>query len=375
MAPLAFDFITDDDFRSGLEADYREIELCLEQGAWKAVHVLAGSMIEAVLVDYLLGSGVKAPDPLKMTFADLIKACAKADVLSEKTAELSNALKAYRNLIHPGRSKRLNERADADGAIVARALVSIIVREVAEKQQESYGLTAEQIVRKFESDPSALGISEHLLKAARDQEIERVLTKVLPERYFEELQAENPNEGILDGQCKLFRAAFDLAPTKTKKAVMERYVAVLKEEPGLRVRAYEEEFFRASDIEFVNEPDRPLVKAHLIERIRNDPNLKLLRAAEGIGEWIEKGDVRPFVDVLMRHIVVSRAGGEILARRARKLLADEASNTPDEVDPEIIARLEVWESAYQSRGLNDQVEAIREIKRAFEVFQDLPDGD
>src|SRR5438132_13102251 len=127
MAPrLVFDFITDEEFRLALEADFREMEICAEQGAWKAVHVLAGSIIEAVLVDYLLATQRKQPDPLEMSIGQLIAACKKAGVLTQRSAELSGALKSYRNLIHPGRSSRLGETADMDGAIVAKALLSII---------------------------------------------------------------------------------------------------------------------------------------------------------------------------------------------------------------------------------------------------------
>ena len=46
-----FDFITNDEFRSNLESDYEELEQCLKSGSWKAVLVLAGSVVEAMLVD------------------------------------------------------------------------------------------------------------------------------------------------------------------------------------------------------------------------------------------------------------------------------------------------------------------------------------
>src|SRR4051794_33612491 len=122
---MRFDFITDADLRTGLQGDYDEMLTCAEHRAWKAVHVLGGSIVEAVLVDYLMSAGHTTPDPLEMTLAQLISACKKAGVLSQRTSELSAALKSYRNLIHPGRAKRLNERADEDGAAVAQSLVSI----------------------------------------------------------------------------------------------------------------------------------------------------------------------------------------------------------------------------------------------------------
>src|SRR5438093_874801 len=52
-----FDFIAGDDFRQSLEGDYRDLTGCVEAKAWKAVHVLAGSIIEAVLLDHLDAAG------------------------------------------------------------------------------------------------------------------------------------------------------------------------------------------------------------------------------------------------------------------------------------------------------------------------------
>ena len=46
-----FNFITVTELRHCLESDYRELRVCVEAGAWKAAHVLAGSVIQAVLID------------------------------------------------------------------------------------------------------------------------------------------------------------------------------------------------------------------------------------------------------------------------------------------------------------------------------------
>jgi tyrosine-protein phosphatase YwqE len=48
-----FDFIAHKGFRASLENDYREMEHCLNGEAWKSVQVLAGSMVEALLIDFI----------------------------------------------------------------------------------------------------------------------------------------------------------------------------------------------------------------------------------------------------------------------------------------------------------------------------------
>ena len=56
-----FDFIADDEFRESLASDYRELETCVEHEAWKAAHVIAGGIVETLLVDYLLTAGQAGP--------------------------------------------------------------------------------------------------------------------------------------------------------------------------------------------------------------------------------------------------------------------------------------------------------------------------
>lgn len=364
---VQFDFIKDGPLRDALESDYHELRTCAEQGAWKAVHVLAGSIVEAVLVEYLAGSGNAKKDPLTMTLGELIAACAKAGVISSKTAELSSAVKAYRNLIHPGRAVRLNERADSDGALVAQSLVSMVVREVVASQQETYGLTAEQIVNKFESDPSALGIAQHLLSEAQEKEVERLLVTVLPARYFNEVDRPFADPRILESHAKLYRAAFNHASDAVRQAVMKRYLQVLREEPGPQVRVYEEEFFRATDLAFVTGKDRELAKAHLFARLREEPSAALVRAADGIGSFLTKKDVVPFVDGLIR-AVVYHSEKEGLADMARGCLERQADITPRSRDPEIVKRLDDWVRMFDRRGSSQQAEAVKEIQVAYDLF-------
>ena len=63
-----FEFISNEAFRASLKSDYTELEKCIDAGAWKAAHVLAGSIVEAILVDYLLTTDFTArngEDPLR----------------------------------------------------------------------------------------------------------------------------------------------------------------------------------------------------------------------------------------------------------------------------------------------------------------------
>jgi len=160
-AATNFDFVSDEQFRASLVSDYREIVQCMESGAWKAVHVLSGSVVEAVLVDYLVATDYKArvgKDPLKMDLAEIVEACRNEGILSKKAADLSSVIRQYRNLIHPGRVVRLGEHTDSKTGTVAKALVDIVVDEVVASKKETYGFTAEQILGKILRDSSALSV-------------------------------------------------------------------------------------------------------------------------------------------------------------------------------------------------------------------------
>lgn len=56
-----FGLVSHAGLRAALDGDYPELGRCFEACAWKAVHILSGSIVEAVFTDYLVSSGkVKA---------------------------------------------------------------------------------------------------------------------------------------------------------------------------------------------------------------------------------------------------------------------------------------------------------------------------
>lgn len=152
---LDFDFINVEDFRLSLEADYAELEVAMQNEAWKTVQILAGSIIEAILIDYLVFSDYQkksSKDPLRMSLSDAISAAKEENVISEETVHLSHLIRSYRNLIHPGRSIRLGETATEKKAKASQLLLEMIVEEVAIRRKQNYGYTANQILTKIEKD-------------------------------------------------------------------------------------------------------------------------------------------------------------------------------------------------------------------------------
>lgn len=132
------DFIVDDEFRRSLSEDLRELDSAIANGSIKSAHVLAGSIVEAVLIDRLISDEILNRDvALKLDLHGAIEKCRENGIIRGQTADLSSVVKSYRNLIHPGRAIRVKERIDINSAQVAKSLVFIVLSEIAERQRAS----------------------------------------------------------------------------------------------------------------------------------------------------------------------------------------------------------------------------------------------
>lgn len=372
---IEFDFIIDDRFRASIIADYAEYRTSLSGEAWKASLVLVGSIVEALLVDHLAATEYQkrsGTDPLKMQLGQLIAACEKEKVLSSKTAALSTVIQGYRNLIHPGRSVRLEESAGKSGAIVAGELLQMIVDELSANKQARYGFTADQIIKKLERDESAMSIHKHLLKEVSEYELERLLLKVIPNRYFELETAagEFEPEPDIKGQQRLatcFRSAFGLASEETKKKVTRNFLSILKEEEQYKVLTYETAFFRAADLRHLSSAEAKLVKDHLLSRIHEGLTLELVTAIEGLAAFLEEADTSDLVDSLLKACLTK--GANPLKTAARRYLIENWSGMPGRgggLERLVIGRLEEWMAYFKRNGNADSASLVTEIRNEVE---------
>ena len=357
-----FGFVVSDEFRESLVSDYREIEVALEGAAWKAVHVLSGSVIEALLVDYLVASDYATRtgiDPLKLDLAKVIEACKAEKVLSQKAADLSTVVRGFRNLIHPARAVRLNESVDENGARVAKTLTDIVIAEVAAVAKRKYGLTAQQVVAKLERDRSATAIIAALLKELPKTELRRLLLQSIPDRYFEQDADEWAPAHLPKILALCFRAAFDAADERIKEEVTLKFVGVLREESEHVVLTYETVFFRGADLQWVEEHVRPMVIEHLFTRAKESPSVPLLGAFAGIGQFLDLEKVSDLVDIGVRAAVVSRDAE--LRTAGSNLLYGEWITLVSVRDQRFRERLGAWESHFEKRGESEHLERVRAL--------------
>jgi hypothetical protein len=374
MSELNFDFITDPRFRDSLDSDMAEMQRAFASRSWKSAQVLAGSIVEALLVDYILATNSPArsnKDPLKLDFADAIALCHSEHVLSDRTADLSTVIRSYRNLIHPGRIIRLAEQPPSeDSAQIAISVVSLIIEEVARKRRSEFGLTAEQLLSKIERDSSALAILRHLAADATVQQQERLVVDCIPPRFLELEDAMErgqifDDQEILGRLRKAYRILFDAAPVETRNKAASRFVRSLREDDGDRVRSYSRAFFRSSDLKYVAENQRPIVVQHLLARLGEGVSHELLDHVAELPMYLEDADVNGWLDPLIRALL-SPSLSDRLKNAVRKQILSSSQYTSSSVDHLIDQRLDRWADAFYQRKNATDAEVITSLKAELE---------
>jgi hypothetical protein len=101
-----------------VEADFKEIQKCVGQDAYKATVILCGSILEAILLDWLSEINNKNyfNSKEKVSFFDMIKEMERSGVFNRTDTDYANKIREYRNLVHP--KKMLMRNVILDRTIV-----------------------------------------------------------------------------------------------------------------------------------------------------------------------------------------------------------------------------------------------------------------
>ena len=149
-------FIGDEQLRTSLRLDLGSVESALRNGEWKAVTVLGGSLVEALLLwaigrrqaedpssmdaaverasqTVTFGKRQDSKDPQTWDLIHYIEVAREMRAISESTTSQARLAKNFRNLIHPGRERRTGEQCDRGTAFSVLAAVEFVTRDLAEK--------------------------------------------------------------------------------------------------------------------------------------------------------------------------------------------------------------------------------------------------
>jgi hypothetical protein len=136
-ATAALAFIDDANYRESVRNDISTAYSSLHNCEWKPATVLAGAVVEALLLWAIEASGKAASiaGAPKKTLAewslgDYISGAEQLALIKKDTAALARQAQHFRNLIHPGRSVRLGTNCDKGSGLAALAAVECVVRDL-----------------------------------------------------------------------------------------------------------------------------------------------------------------------------------------------------------------------------------------------------
>jgi hypothetical protein len=129
-------FIPDPVLRESIRLDLSSANNAMSNGEWKAATVLAGSVVEAMLLRVVDGhvslGNIKKPsgNPNEWGLSDLGRVALDLSLIKRATWNQVQLAKDFRNLIHPGRSQRLSEACDRGTALSALAAAELVARDL-----------------------------------------------------------------------------------------------------------------------------------------------------------------------------------------------------------------------------------------------------
>lgn len=143
------EFIEDSDLRLGLRNDVSTVTQALSNSEWKSVTVIAGSVMEALLLwrlnrqpppdraraikDLREAGTFKFDPPTDLESWNLfqyIEVAATLKLITLDTAQQSRLAKDFRNLIHPGRGIRLGQSCNKATALTAVAAMEHLINDL-----------------------------------------------------------------------------------------------------------------------------------------------------------------------------------------------------------------------------------------------------
>jgi hypothetical protein len=134
-------FITDESLRESIRIDIGTAEQAFRNAEWKASTILAGAAIEALLLWRLLPEDIsslrtqeafaKAPKKIEdWGLALLLKASKAMGIIKDDTYTQADLAKDFRNLIHPGKSLRLQRKCTKATALTALASLEQVIENI-----------------------------------------------------------------------------------------------------------------------------------------------------------------------------------------------------------------------------------------------------
>lgn len=142
-ATAGLEFIDDPEYRQRLREDVASAESSFEDGQFKASTVLAGGVIEALILFELQGRSEDIQDPTlgpkrldERTLGELLKIARSLNLFSDEALRAAELAKDFRNLIHPGRELRKAATCTRGTARSALAAMDLLINECTTRRRQ-----------------------------------------------------------------------------------------------------------------------------------------------------------------------------------------------------------------------------------------------
>lgn len=272
---ISFDFITDDEFRIILKRDYEELQGCFSNKLYKSVIVLSGSIVEAVLADHFINNpteGLNKKKILNLSLHQLISHAKKENLIDNQIENLSDVIKDYRNLIHPGREKRKQDNIDADKANIAKSVVNIILKQLRKDYLKNNKYTASDLFQKIRNEQISIRVFESLLGKTykKDKNI-----------LFKSIITGNPTSANLNNGIKNEFMYLEILKSQIDESII---VAALNEMIDAITKGYDWEVLKYfkylnKDIELLSKDDKDLLLSYLLDVfVRYSTNINTMKS-------------------------------------------------------------------------------------------------
>lgn len=373
---VKFDFIKTEEFRVSLESDYAELKKCCDSKSWKSALVLSGSIIEALLIDYLTESPATVPkgkDILRLDLSEVIAISKDNKIISQRVADLCSVIRSYRNLIHPARQFRLKEQPPTkQSADIAVALVELVVNEIALVRKGAFGLTAEQVHSKLLSDNNSLSLLPHLIRDVHESELERLLLDIIPSGYTDSAEMSfEESDAIADRLQKAFRIIFNTVSKSIKTKVVNHFVQILKNNSGTEVDSYAHAFFIPSDITYLQEKDIPIVKEYYRSHRPTVHDAETAKIYSQLASFLKKAEIAEWLDAFMQAIVSVKN-----SQSERSEIRNALTQIQDLLSKDCAAaqdrRLDDWIAHYSKESKIEVAEMIKVLKKELQLSREIP---
>lgn len=131
-------FLDDQELKISLRSDLDQAYRALENEQWKSATVMSGVVLESLLlwklrqpwssvVTQSAADRKLSQPPERWDLADYIAVASNAKLITEEIGKQCELCKDFRNLIHPGREIRLQQRATRGRALGALAAVELVI--------------------------------------------------------------------------------------------------------------------------------------------------------------------------------------------------------------------------------------------------------